>query len=327
MIQMFNPQIIKTDYVLGDNQGDSRVAQKKYIIAHESGNIKDTQYSDMLKNEVQFMHNNYNSAYTTHFVGFMDSDNEAQIYQIGEPGYVSWGALDANPYAPVQIEFARIYQNDKVKFNKAYRLYVEALRYFANLYNIPLKLDEPGNGIKTHQWITNNFGGDHVDPYGYFESMGISRAQFKHDVENGFKTETVKKSNINNVVTTLSNDVKGYTTYRSDGIANETTNIAPGTDWISGGIVVIDNQPYYAIGDNIYIPQSITTFKDKVLINSDVPVHAVDSKGNEVTSDLNGGSDWKYSSMDNIHNIGWCYQIATDMFLPIRFTQGSGYKG
>ena len=26
------------------------------------------------------------------------------IFQIGEPGYIAWGALDANPYAPFQIE-------------------------------------------------------------------------------------------------------------------------------------------------------------------------------------------------------------------------------
>lgn len=326
---MFDPKIIKTDYELAANQGDSSVAQRKYIIAHESGYDPDTKKPNMLLNEVQNMHNNFmtNKAYVTHFVGFMDSANEAQIYQIGEPGYVSWGALDANPYAPVQIEFARIYQNDKVKFSKAYRLYVEALRYFANLYNIPTKLDESGNGIKTHQWVTNNYGGSHIDPYGYFESMGISKAQFKHDVENGFKTEVVKESTINNVVYTLKDNVKGYTTYDSNGVANDTTNIAPDTGWISNGITVFRGQAYYAIGSNDYLPQSSTTFKGKVLINSNTPINAVNGKGETLNTKLPGGSDWKYSVLTDIPNIGWSYKIASDMYLPLKYAQGSGYKG
>ncbi|WP_099974845.1 hypothetical protein [Lactobacillus terrae] len=51
------------------------------------------------------MYDNFGNAYTTHFVGAYDT--KEKIYQIGEPGYVFWGALNANSYALVQIEFAR----------------------------------------------------------------------------------------------------------------------------------------------------------------------------------------------------------------------------
>lgn len=330
---MFNPKIIKTNYVLGDNQGDSRIAQRKYIIAHESGNDKDTQNQDMLSNEVLFMHNNYSSAYTTHFVGFMDSANEAQIYQIGEPGYVSWGALDANPYAPVQIEFTRIYQNNKFKFSEAYHLYVEALRYYANLYGIPIKLDEPGNGIKTHQWITNNFGGTHVDPYGYFESMGISKVQFKHDVEHGFVevVEPKQKETIVNIVQAAGDKVEGFTTYRLDGKANETTNITPSSRWISNAVEVINNKAHFCIGGDIYLPQASTTLRGKIIINSSKGVSSYHSDGSIISGSekrFTPGSGWKTSNNPiNISNVGWCYKVATNEFIPIKYQQGSGFKG
>jgi len=329
---MFNPKIIKTDYVLGANQGDSHIAQRKYIIAHESGYDPDTKNPNMLLNEVQNMnhHLNTNKAYVTHFVGFMDSANEAQIYQIGEPGYVSWGALSANPYAPVQIEFARIYQNNRDKFKKAYHLYIDALRYYANLYGIPCKLDESGNGIKTHQWVTNNYGGTHVDPYGYFESMGISRNQFKHDVENGINetviNKPVAKSHINNIVQVLGKKVGGYTTYKLNGKANETTDITPNSRWVSNAIEIINNEPMYCIGGDIYIPQSVTTLANKAVVNSNVSIDSLDNNS-KTNGKLAAGSDWKFDEVVNISGAGYCYKIATDMFLPIKFTVGSGYKG
>lgn len=330
---MFNPNIIKTNFALAAYQGDSRVAQRKYIIAHESGNDKDTQYQDMLKNEVQFMKNNYQSAYTTYFVGYMDSANEVQVYQIGEPGYISWGALSANPYSPVQIEFARIYQNNKTKFNKAYRVYVEALRYYANLYGIPLKLDEPGNGIKSHLWVTNNFGGTHTDPYDYFERMGISKAQFKHDVEHGFTEVIEPKQTIINVVQAAGDKVEGFTTYQLDGKANETTNITPGSSWVSNGIQVINGKAHFAIGGNIYLPQSSTTLRGKLIINyvSGYGVKSFNKAGISIAESNHkflAGTAWKTSNdLVKITNVGYCYKVATDEYIPIKFQQGSGFKG
>jgi len=63
------------------------------------------------------------------------------------------------------------------------------------------------------------------------------------------------------------------------------------------------------------------------LINSDIPVHAVNLKGEPVNVDLNGGSGWKYEVLINVPKVGWCYKIASDMYLPTKFAQGSGYKG
>lgn len=62
---------------------------------HETGNLREPSG----RNEVTYMRNNWRNAYTTDIVGDYGID-----YRVGQWGYISWGALNANPYAPVQIE-------------------------------------------------------------------------------------------------------------------------------------------------------------------------------------------------------------------------------
>ncbi|HDW9236209.1 TPA: peptidoglycan recognition protein, partial [Campylobacter coli] len=167
---------INKEFMLVANEGDSRKAQNWYIIAHETANPRATG-----RNEASYMKNNWRNAYTTHIVG------DGIVYLIGEPGYVSWGALDANCYAPAQIELQ--HTTDKALFEKNYRVYVELIRDLCNQFGIPKTLDAGGKGIKgvkSHQWVTQNYGGDHTDPYGYLASMGISKEQFARDIANGF---------------------------------------------------------------------------------------------------------------------------------------------
>lgn len=70
-----------------------------------------------------------------------------------------------------------------------YRLYVELLRNLADEAGIPKTLDSDDlEGIKTHYYCTYNQPNnesDHVDPYPYLAKWGISRAQFRYDIENG----------------------------------------------------------------------------------------------------------------------------------------------
>ena len=337
---MFNPNIINKTYTLGDYQGDTRLASNRFIILHESGNDNDKRDSQALLHEVQYMKNNYNNAYVQFFVGYMNG--KAQVYQIGEPGYVSWGALSANPYAPVQIEFART--GDKEEFRQAYRLYIEIARYYAGVYGIPLTLDQGGvntAGIKSHQWVTTNFGGDHVDPYPYFKSMGISKEQLAHDLLNGISdggdsSETVKPNTVSNVVTVTDNRYKAYTMYDKSGNAYVGSDITTGSSWQSSGIIPIgsDNYPYYRISTNGYIPQSITGFKDFITINLPADKHAytIDNLG-EKTNDtkldatLLGGSSWRYDgTVYPMKNGIVAYLIASNRFLPVQFAQGSGYS-
>ena len=70
-----------------------------------------------------------------------------------------------------------------------YKIYVGLLRDLAKQAGIPTTLDSGAlEGIKTHDYCTHhqpNNGSDHVDPYPYLAKWGISREQFKKDVESG----------------------------------------------------------------------------------------------------------------------------------------------
>lgn len=312
---------IDNTYQLGANEGSSQATNSKYIVLHETTNIGAKANASYFKN---------NWATTQTYVQYVIGDG-GKIYQVGADGYEAWGAGSyANANSPVQIELART--TDKATFKKDYATFVNFARYKAQQYGIPCELDGSGNGIKTHEWISENIWGSHTDPVqSYLEPFwGITQEQLAHDIAYGIEDVVEPKkvfTNINNVVTVLKGDVKAYATYKLDGSANSTTDIAPGTGWVSAGIEMINGEPQYCIGRDIYIPQSITTFKGKVLINSDIPVHAVNLKGEVVGANLDGGSAWKYAAVVNVPKVGYCYKIATDMYLPLKYAQGSGFKG
>jgi len=317
---------INNDYELADNEGSSVPTGNKFIVLHETTNVG-------AKSNAIFFKNNW--ATTETYVQYVIGDG-GKIFHVGGDGYQAWGAGSyANANSPVQIELARTF--DKETFKKDYAALINFARTKATQYGIPMILDtgtQYTNGVKTHKWISDNIWGSHIDPVvSYLQPFwGVTHEQLAHDIAVGIsEPATVKPTkvftNINNIVYTLNDNVKGYTTYDESGKPNATTNIAPNTGWVSNGIVVYGNQAYYAIGRNIYIPQSVTKFNGKVLINSDIPVHAVNLKGEPVNVDLKGGSDWAYKVLVQVPNVGWAYKIATDMYLPTKFAQGSGYKG
>ena len=179
---------INKSYALSGSQGDSRVASKNYIIIHDTGN-DNNKGSNSAGNEASYMKGHWQAAYT-HFI--VDDKN---IFQVGEPGYVAWGALDANPYSPMQVELAHV--DSQSRFNESYKRYIWLIRKYATKYDVPLTLDGSGKGVKTHQWVTVNYGGDHVDPYGYLAKWGISKSQLAHDIKyglSGSESTTAKPS-------------------------------------------------------------------------------------------------------------------------------------
>lgn len=175
---------IDKTYALGVNEGDSNLTKENlYIVAHETANPDATG-----ANEASYMKRNWRKAYTQYVVG------DGKVYLVGEPGYVAYGALDANDYSPVQIEL----QHNKELFSKNYPIYIELIRDSAKKYNIPLTLDEGGKGtkgVKSHLWVTENIGGNHTDPYGFLAENGISKEQFRKDIMNGIGNTSQKKEN------------------------------------------------------------------------------------------------------------------------------------
>lgn len=247
--------MVKYDYsyALGPGQGDSRVAQNKYLILHDTGNDNNNGVTSA-KNEASYMSNNWQNAYT-HAVAGHD-----RIYIIGEPGYVAYGAGNANLYSPYQIELS--HYADKALALKAYKNWVESSREFAKKYGIPLDLDGAGHGIKSHKWVSDNIWGDHQDPYGYLSSIGITKNQLAKDLKNGFDTTDtgdddfmveVSYSDLGALSVTAKSGVRLYKDSKLTQATGRT--LAYGTHWAVSAI----KDGAYAVGG--YVGGQGVTFK------------------------------------------------------------------
>lgn len=161
----------------------STPTNNKYIILHETGG-----YAPAVNNAIYFNREWANvQAYTSFVVG-----DGGKVFQVSPPGLVQWGAgSQGNTNAPAQIELART--TNKGQFLKDYPVYVNLARDMAHKYGIPLTLDSSGNGIKSHLWFTLNFWGDHTDPYGYLESMGVSKTKLANDLQTGLPENGVSQ--------------------------------------------------------------------------------------------------------------------------------------
>lgn len=155
------------------------VAPYGQVHAHSTGNPSST-----AQNEAGYMyHKNINSGFYTHVVG------NGRIIQVAEKNRGAWdvgGSWNAWGYASVELIESH---KTKDEFLRDYKIYVELLRALAKEAGIPIKVDEGTTGILSHEYCTYNQPGnnsDHIDPYPYLQKWGISRAQFKKDVENGF---------------------------------------------------------------------------------------------------------------------------------------------
>lgn len=177
----------------------SNLTSTNFVIAHDSGNPNNVGPKS-LDNEVSYMTGQaeQGGAFTSHWVG-----GGGRIIQLAEVGKVQWGAgPKANPYSYAHVELART--DNEETFKKDYAAYIWLLRKLATDAGLPKTLDagttRSNKGIKTHDWVSRNLGGTtHTDPYGYLKSWGISKAQFKKDIENGLDGEpelsTSKPSN------------------------------------------------------------------------------------------------------------------------------------
>ena len=175
-------------------------APYRQVHAHSTGNKNST-----AQNEADYhMRRPVESGFFSHVVG------NGRVMQVGPTNNGSYdvgGGWNYETYAAVELIESH---STKEEFMEDYRLYIELLRNLADEAGLPKTLDSDDlEGIKSHEYCTNNQPNnfsDHVDPYPYLASWGISREQFKHDIENGLE---IKKG-------WQKND-KGYWYVRSDG--------------------------------------------------------------------------------------------------------------
>ena len=155
----------------------------RQVHAHSTGNKYST-----AQNEADYhMRRPVDSGFFSHVVG---NGRVMQVGPVNQGAYDVGGGWNAETYAAVEL----IKSHETLEeFLTDYRLYIELLRNLADEAGLPKTLDtDELEGIKTHYYCTYNQpdnDSDHVDPYPYLASWGISREQFKHDIENGIEQE------------------------------------------------------------------------------------------------------------------------------------------
>ena len=154
-------------------------APYRQIHAHSTGNRNST-----AQDEADYhMRRPVESGFFSHVVG---NGRVMQVGPVNQGAYDVGGGWNYETYAAVELIESH---STKEEFMEDYRLYVQLLRDLADEAGLPKTLDSNAlEGIKSHEYCTynqpNNFS-DHVDPYPYLAKWGISREQFKHDIENG----------------------------------------------------------------------------------------------------------------------------------------------
>ena len=155
----------------------------RQVHAHSTGNRGST-----AQNEYDYMmRKDLNSGFYTHVVG---NGRVIQTAPINRGAWDVGGDFNAETYAAVELIESH---KTKEEFMVDYPIYVDLLRRLATEGGIPTTLDSDDlAGIKTHAYCTANQpnnGSDHIDPYPYLAKWGISKEQFKKDVEKGISIE------------------------------------------------------------------------------------------------------------------------------------------
>lgn len=160
----------------------------RQIHAHSTGNRNST-----AQNEADYhWRKDPELGFFSHVVG------NGRVMQVGPVNNGSWdvgGGWNTETYAAVELIESHETQEE---FMRDYKLYIELLRNLADEAGLPKTLDSDSlAGIKTHQYCTNNQPNnhsDHVDPYPYLAKWGISREQFKKDIEGGLSEASWKRN-------------------------------------------------------------------------------------------------------------------------------------
>ena len=156
-------------------------APYRQVHAHSTGNRNST-----AQNEADYhMRRPVESGFFSHVVG---NGRVMQVGPVNQGAYDVGGGWNYETYAAVELIESH---STKEEFMEDYRLYIQLLRDLADEAGLPKTLDSDAlEGIKSHDYCTNNQPNnfsDHVDPYPYLAKWGISREQFKHDIENGLE--------------------------------------------------------------------------------------------------------------------------------------------
>lgn len=240
--------MVKIEKQIRPNTPQVGVTPYGQIHAHSTGNPSST-----AQNEADYhMRRPIESGFFSHVVG---NGRVIQTAPVNRGAYDVGGGWNAWGYA--QVELIESHKT-QAEFEKDYKIYVELLRSLAKEAGIPLKLDSGNTGILTHEYCTYNQPNnksDHVDPYPYLKKRGISREQFKKDVENGISTGGASSVAKEEYYTT-----PGWYTFLKDDTLYTSTSF--GKDKVSG-IKVGKGTRFYA--DEVVTNPSGTAYRGVIL--------------------------------------------------------------
>lgn len=173
---------IDTTHQLDANEGSSQPTSNGKIVIHSTDNMDAPAVNNAIFEKRTWL---TNTAYVHYIVG----DN-GKVFQVGQPGYVAWGAgANMNYQAPVQIELAETSNHEQFKTD--YATLIELVANSARTYGINRVLNPAYglNGVVTHNYVSQVYGGtDHTDPTGYLAKHGVSTTQLAQDIANGYSS-------------------------------------------------------------------------------------------------------------------------------------------
>lgn len=236
---------IDNTYRLAENEGSDQKTNNKIIVAHAVG-----QYSSA-RDVAIYEKREWDSSET--YVQYIVGDG-GRVYAVGDEGYVAWGAGKwANEKAPVQVELAQTYSDSQ--FKKDYETYVNLLRDSAKKWNIPTTLDsDEYTEIKSHVWVTEHVWGNHVDPYGYLGTHGITKEQFAHDLAYGFGDDNAANDNNgqNNHQNDNQNNNNQNNNHQNDSNNNNHGDQNKQTYHVGDKVTIKNGASHWATGQSIY---------------------------------------------------------------------------
>ncbi|MGK4185813.1 glucosaminidase domain-containing protein [Pediococcus pentosaceus] len=288
---------------LSDDEGSDQQTKNNVIIAHATGVYAPAE------NVAIFEKREWDSSesYVQYIVG-----DGGKVYAVGQEGYVAWGAGEwANENAPVQVELAQTYSDSQ--FKKDYQTYVNLLRDSAKKWNIPTSLDSNEyRGIKSHVWITNHVWGNHVDPYGYLSTHGISQTQFTHDLQYGFgsssdsSNNTSNDSNKNNANNSNKNDSNSNKNNSSKiNVGDKVTIKTSAKHWATGQTIysAVKGKTYKVIqvnGSRLLLEKVLSWINTSDVTTASSSNHSNSNKNNGNKNDSNKNNSDKNNSTANI---------------------------
>jgi GH25 family lysozyme M1 (1,4-beta-N-acetylmuramidase) len=137
----------------------------------------------------------------------------------------------------------------------------------------------------------------------------------------------------NNVVTAKVGDNQAATMFHANSTVYDITPLLNNTPWYSDNIVAdSQNRPMFSVGTDAYLPQRLTNLKGIITVNYAPGYGVLGYNGRGIAvpnsnSTFKTGTSWATpDKLFNIPNVGLCYQVSTDEYIPAKYQIGSGFK-